>query len=101
MKLENFRMNDGSRQFATFAESEDWYVLRDHIVTLEGATLTGFITDDITEVWIDFEFAGYRFSVYNQLGEYWCFVNPPTCSDEILAEVVTHCGQLLQHVKGK
>jgi hypothetical protein len=95
MQLQDFRMHDGSRQFATFPESEPWSILRDHIATLEGATVTDFITDNVTEAWIDFEFANHRFTVNNQSGEYWFIVDNPSCKDETLEQVARHCNRLL------
>jgi len=37
-----------------------------HIAQLEGAVVTGFITDHVTEAWIDFTYCGDQFSVNDQ-----------------------------------
>ncbi len=72
MQLEDIRMHDGSRLFAPLPKNEPRIVLRDHSANPEGATVTDFITDGVTEAWIDFEFVNYRFTVNNQFAEY-CF----------------------------
>jgi hypothetical protein len=94
-KLINIIMNDGSRHFGDLPESIDWHQLRNHIERLDGAQVTDFITDNVTEVWIDFAYRGNRFSVNNQFGEYWFFVANPKCSEEILQAVLDHCELVL------
>jgi hypothetical protein len=93
-------MRDGQRHFAGLPETYDvevpqWDRLRDHVVLLPGATLTGFVTDHVTEAWIDFAYRGYGFAANNQHGEWWLFVDDPSCPDEILGEVVDHLARLL------
>ena len=94
-KLFNITMNDGSRHFGDLPESLGWYQLRKHIEHLDGAQVTDFITDNITEVWIDFAYRGHQFSINNQFGEYWFFVENPQCSDEVLQAVLDHCELVL------
>lgn len=91
----NMTMNDGSRHFVALPESESWYDLRDYITKLPGAVVTEFVTDHITEAWIDFTYCEHLFSVNNQYGDYWFFVQDPTCSDEILLEVARYCAEFL------
>jgi hypothetical protein len=93
--LFNRTMNDGSRHFAALPESRSWEALRDHFSGFDGAEVTAFVSDGITEVWIDFTYRGHRFSVNNQYGEYWFFVADPRCADEILREVVKHAEEFL------
>jgi hypothetical protein len=95
-ELLNITMNDGSRQFGALPQTVLWKELRDHIEGLDGATVTDFITDYITEAWIDFSFSGHRFSVNDQFGEYWFFVENPECPDDILRAVLSHCELLLR-----
>ena len=95
MQLIDIRMHDGCRQFASLPERVPWSVLRDHFASLPGAEVTDFITDHITGAWIDFEFANYRFTVNNQCGEYWFFVDDPTCPAETLDWVARYCARLL------
>jgi hypothetical protein len=96
MKLTNVRMNDGSRQFADLPEVISWEALRDHLAALSSAKVTGYLTDQITEAWIDFTYRGYTMSVNNQFGDYWFFVDDPSCPDPILANVVSHCERVLR-----
>ena len=88
-------MNDGSRHFGDLPQTILWYELRTHIKKLEGADITGFITGDVTEAWIDFSYRGHHFSVNDRFGAYWFFVNDPTCPDEILESVLSHCELVL------
>lgn len=94
-RIFNVIMNDGSRHFGALPQTVIWYDLRDHIAALDGAEITGFMTDHITEAWIDFSFKGWQFSVNDQNGEYWFFVDDPACPDELLEAVLDHCGVLL------
>lgn len=89
-RLFDFRMKDGSRNFADLPETAFFDELRVHAATLSGAVETGFATDWVTEVWLDLEYRGHRFSINNQMGEYWFFVNEPDCPDDILADIVRH-----------
>ncbi len=93
-KLFDMRMNDGSRHFTDFPVTLDWYAVRDHVKTLPGAILTRFVTDGFSEAWIDFTYRGHRFSINDQYGDYWFFVDDPTCPEEILLEVQAHWAKL-------
>jgi len=84
-------MNDGSRHFGDLPQTVLWYQLRDHISHLDGATVTNFVTDGITEAWINFSYRGHKFSVNDQFGDYWFFVEHPECPDEILESILNHC----------
>jgi hypothetical protein len=95
MQLLNHRMVDGSRQFAALPESMPWNQLGDHLARLRGVQVTKFLTDGVIEAWIDFTFRGHKFTINNQLGEYWFFVAEKNCSDEILGKVAHHCKELL------
>ena len=90
-KIYSMIMHDGSRHFAALPETITWEALRDHIALLSSAEVTGFITDHITEAWIDFTFKGHKFSANNQYGDYWFFVEDVECPDDILTEVMVHC----------
>jgi hypothetical protein len=94
-RLYSIIMHDGSRHFGDLPQTVLWHALRDHIEELEGAVVTGFVTDEVTEAWIDFSYRGHEFSVNDQYGEYWFFVQDPECPDEILEAVLSHCKLLL------
>jgi hypothetical protein len=73
-----------------------WSALILHLVLLEGVSVMKFITDNVTEGWLDFTYRGHNFSVNDQNGDYWFFVDDPKCPDEILEEVVAHCRLLMK-----
>ena len=89
-------MADGSRHFGDLPQTVLWYDLRDHIQNLEGAVLTAFVTDNVTEAWIDFTYQNHEFSVNDQNGSYWFFVKDPRCPDDILRAVLSHCSAVLK-----
>ncbi len=91
----DFRMHDGSRNFTDLPMTCDWYDVRDHVRALPGAVLTRFITDNVTEAWIDFTYRGHQFSINDQYGDYWFFVEDPACPNEILVEIRVHWAKLL------
>jgi hypothetical protein len=93
--LLDLRMNDGSRLFVTLPQSIPWHGIRDHVAEMRGAELIGFLCDDVTEAWIDFRYHDHRFTVNDQLGEYWFFVDDPGCPEGILTEVEAHFTKLL------
>ena len=95
-ELLNVIMNDGSRWFGELPQNVLWYDLRDHIEKLDDAAVTDFITDNVIQAWIDFACRGYRFSVNDQFGDYWFFVDNPKCPDDILKVVLSHCKLLLE-----
>lgn len=89
------KLNDGSRHFVDFPEViffDDFY---DHTEELDGAEITEFIADGVVEMWLEFEFRGHNFSVSNQFGDYWFFVQDADCPDEILLEIIAHFRKLL------
>lgn len=94
MQLIHIIMNDGSRHFGNQPDSVSWYALRDHLTKLRGVVVTNFLTDEVTEVWIDFSYEAHSFTVNNQMGEYWFFVQDPQCPDEVLLAVLGHTGRI-------
>jgi hypothetical protein len=94
-EIYDMRMHDGSRHFAALPTTYSWHTLRRHIEKLKGVSDTGLLTDDVTEAWIDFRYRGHAFSVNNQFGEYWFFVEDPACPEEVLEAVLSHCKLLL------
>ncbi|HNO78419.1 MAG TPA: hypothetical protein PKN33_10205 [Phycisphaerae bacterium] len=97
-RLLNHIAHDGSRQFGELWQNVLWYEVRDHVEKLTGAKLTDFVTDHVTQAWIDFAFRDHEFSINDQFGEYWFFVTDPKCPDEILLEVLDHFGQILRTI---
>lgn len=96
-KLINIIMSDGSRNFMYLpTDIIGWSSLYRYLGKLEGVKKTGFLTDYVTEVWMDFSFRGYNFSVNNQMGEYWFFVENAECPEEILLDIAGYCDKLLE-----
>ena len=94
-ELLNITMHDGSRHFGDLPQTVLWYALRDHVSALPGAAVTRFLTDNVTEAWIDFTYRHQEFSINDQFGSYWFFVNDPACPDEIMQAVLDYCAQVL------
>jgi len=67
----NMIMHDGSRHFGDLPEIASLHQMYDRIGNLPGAQATSFITDNITEAWIDFTYNGHKFSINTQFGDYW------------------------------
>ncbi len=88
-------MHDGSRYFGDLPQTVLWEEMRDHIATMPGAIVTGFVCDYVLEAWIDFTYAGHAFSVNDQYGDYWFFVDDPACPEHLLVDVLDHCETLL------
>jgi hypothetical protein len=98
MSSENFydyRTLSGSRNFADLPETVSFEKLREISAKLNGAIETDFLTDWVTEVRLDFTYRGEKFSINNQMGDYWFFVDNPYCADEILLEVFEHFRKFL------
>jgi len=99
-RIFDLRMGDSSRHFGALPETYDpttpqWDVLREHVEALPGARLTGFVTDRVTEAWIDFVHAGQRFSLNNQHRQWWFFVADPGCNEALLEQVLVHFAVVL------
>lgn len=67
------KMNDGWRHFVELPEAVLFGEFRAHAEKLKEAKITDFITGDVVEMWLDFEYRGKIFSVNNQFGDYWVF----------------------------
>ena len=95
-ELLDIRMKDGSRHFCVLPESISFAQLKVHAAKLQDAKIRDFLTDSVTEIWLDFDFRNERFSINNQFGEYWFFVNNPDCPDATLSQVRRHFENLLE-----
>jgi hypothetical protein len=89
-KLFSFILPDGSRNFADLPEFYPWEGLRNHLKELSGSCETGYVSDDVTEFWLDFNFCQNQFSINNQSGEFWFIVKNTDCPDDILIKVIEH-----------
>ena len=86
--LTDYRMHDGSRHYASLPQLLSFNQLRAHLKRQPGVLITGYITDEVTEVWIDFSYSGHNFTVNNQFGEYWLFAQDPTTPDDVLERTI-------------
>lgn len=98
MNLLNITMKDGSRHFFSLPESTSFLDLRRFLEKHDEITVTDYVTDHVTEVWIDFDFRKHHFSVNNQSGQYWFFVADPTCPDKALLELSSYCTSFIPDV---
>jgi hypothetical protein len=89
-------MHDGSRCFVTLRPTAGWIAVREHVAQLKDAEVTSFVTDGVTEAWMDFRYAGYEFNVNDAPGDYWFFVNDPACPEPLLQLVADHFERLLE-----
>ena len=94
-QLLSLRAKDGSRHFLSLPAIAGWHSVRDHVSTLAGAKLTGFLCDGVTEAWIDFTYEGEAFTINDQYGEYWFFAANPQCPEPVLSQVAAHWESLL------
>lgn len=100
VRIYDGRFNDGTRHFASLpwdldVEHAPGELLRDHLTTLDGAAITRFVTDEVTEAVIEFDYRDHHFSVNNQHGRWLFGVKDPSCPDEILRAVINHCAAYL------
>jgi hypothetical protein len=99
-RIIDVRMHDGSRHFGSLPERYDvdapeWHRVRDRAARLPGVSDQRFLTDDVTEAWIDFAWHGHAFSINNQAGAWWFFVTDPACPVAVLERVLAHFEPLL------
>ena len=97
MRLQNIRMHNGSRHFATLRGNASPERLAAHLATLPGLEVTKtlfspFVTDDC---WVDFTFRSFSFSLNFPFGDVWLFSENPDCADDILIEIAGHAVELL------
>lgn len=59
------------------------------VFTLRGAYPTAYVPS-LAESWIEFRFRGHQFSINDQFGDYWFFVEDPQCPDAVLEAVAQH-----------
>ncbi len=90
VKLFDYQMADGSGNFADVPELVGFIEMREHLKSLSGACETNYLSDNVTEMWLDFDYAGHRFSINNQMGDYWLFVDDPSAPEPILSAVAQH-----------
>ena len=98
MRIDELReqMNDNARHFVDLPEVIFFDELSDHLEELPGYELNEFEADGVIGLWIDFNWAGQRFFVDKQPGDYRFYVEDPECEDGILLELSSHLRSLLE-----
>jgi hypothetical protein len=95
MKLLQDTMNDGSRNFLLLPTGSTPPIrLVFRVLSLWGAYPTAYIPS-LGESWIDFRYKRQKFSINNQYGDFWFFVESPKCPDSVLLEVANHFEKIL------
>lgn len=86
-------MNPRLRQlaFCTFAQTQLWPDLREHLLRLPDVTVTEDPIDLLGQSWIDFRFHGHSFIVTADAGEFLFFLDGNRCPESVLLEIVNHC----------
>jgi hypothetical protein len=95
VQLLNKKMSDGSRNFLLLpVGSTPPLSLLFRVFTLWGAFPTAYVPS-FSESWIDFRYKGEKFSVNNQSGDYWFFVENSSCKESVLLLVANHFQRVL------
>jgi hypothetical protein len=94
VQLLNNRMKDGSRNFILLPQTVPPLRLIPRIVTLWGAFPTAYVPS-LAESWIDFRYRRQNFSINNQFGDFWFFVEDASCPTDILERVANHFSKFL------
>jgi len=88
-------MHDGSINFLLLPTGSTSPIrLAFRVLSLWGAFPTAYIPS-LDEAWIDFRYKGNKFSINNQYGDFWFFVENSSCPDSVLLEVANHFEKLL------
>ena len=96
MRLKNFPMRDGARQFAELHAAASPEALCLHLERLDSLTITEKLLSPYwDDSWIDFSYLGNDFDINLHWSDYWFFAKSPACPEEILASIVDHCRSIL------
>lgn len=86
----NQRMADGSRLFTVLPGTFSWREIRTHLEALQDLRLGEFLTDEVTEAWLDFTWFGQGFTIHGSMGEYRVFASEGDCPTLILTWLMEH-----------
>lgn len=87
-------MADGSLFFAELSGSISWADLGDHLKRIDQLRIMKFVTDGITEAWLDFDYYGQHFTVHCPLDTYFVFAQDFDCPAFMLTELIVHFQKL-------
>jgi hypothetical protein len=87
---------DGSRAFGEVPLRASLRQVRDHLLRLPGATITGFVRGDHADAdaCIDFDWEGYAFTIHDRSRGYRFAVADPACPEALLRSILVHFAQL-------
>ena len=88
--MKNIINPDGSRLFFGRTENLSASQSRALVESLDGGQITKFLTDIITEFWLDFSFQQHQFTIHSAWHGYWFFVKDASCPPEILEIIIKH-----------
>jgi len=95
MEMLNELMKDGSLLFAEISEGITWEQLKYHIEGLEQLYIMDFLTDGVTEAWLDFYYYGQIFSIHSpMMGGYLLYAKDHNCPAFMLMELIVHFRKL-------
>ena len=83
-------MADGSVLFAELSGNISWAELRDHLERIDQLLIMKFVTDGITEAWLDFYYHGQHCTVHCPLDDYLVFAQDGNCPAFMLMELIEH-----------
>ncbi len=92
--LLNRQLRDGSRVFGELELRASLVRVRDHVLRLPGATITGYLGGDIAEGSIDFDWEGHSFTIDDRHHAYFFAVADGACSEAVLHTVLAHFEKL-------
>lgn len=69
--------------------------LYEHTAKLPDSEINEFLTDGVIEMWMEFRYAGFNFSVRSRLNDYEFYVNEPDCPEEVLMALIAHFRKLV------
>jgi hypothetical protein len=95
IKLLDIRSKDGSRQFFDLQKSISWDDLIIHLKKLDQLEIKEFLPSPDLGSWLDFSFKKFEFSVNEQIGMYWFFVENSSCPDEVLYQLAEHLSAII------
>jgi len=102
MKIFSIISHDGkSKHFFSLPELIPMEELTKSLESIPGVDIKNELTDSVTEIWVDFNYQGSNYSVNNQHGDYYFFVDDLELSDEILQNTALVLSQALAGTEEK
>lgn len=90
MKALDEKMEDGSLLFAELSSEISWVDLRNHFERIDQLLIMKFVTDGITEAWLDFYYYDQHFTIHCPLDIYLVFAQDYDCPAFMLNDLLAH-----------